>query len=793
MMGGPGTTGTPPATTPSQLPGVQSEARPQKPGYVPSDEEKALITRVEQRISLMSREGARWAQERAMFENVCMYAGVQWIEYTEATRRFSRWTAPSWFPTPVQNEIAPRVTSMVARMLRSQPQARVRPSTNEPGDREGARIAEQMMEHIDAVCREDEQRFKAALVGSLMGTVIAKDYWNPRAGPILAMPQMTPPGSQQATEPAAVCPQCSYTGEFTEVGQFCPQCSQTLTTGSRPATFADGRPKMTLTGGEPVMGADGQPQVDTFPQGELETEIRMPFNFHWDPKATDLRKARWAGECCYADLDWIDENFPDKGPFVGEESGVDAANFYESSLLALIGPSVQGTAHYGGSGLYRGGAVYREYQEKPSQKYPKGLHLCVAGGVLLYRGELPITDARGNPTGDLSWTEWRYDEVPGRFTGRTPVDDMVPLQRQVNGTMAQIILNRKTLLNPWVLAPKGSGLAPGQVAMRPGATVLYNFVGVGATPQVVQGQPLPAQIQQERDGAVAAMDRQSQDLRASPDALPQGTRSGVAFNFLREQGDEASVPRLQRWGQWIAERGRKRLLLAATHYREPRAVKIAGAGSDWQVRYWLGADLQNQTDVAVDPGTLVPRSQAAKTQLMLDAMDAKVIDVMDPKQRQQVLEQLGLQEFETALGPDMRRAHKENARFDSGESMPYVNDTDDHAIHLAEHELAMKDPAFDSKPPEVQAAYEAHRDAHKQAMAEQGLMLTPKMQPEPGSPLDPVVQQAQQAAQAMQPPPPPPPPGMEGAPGAEPGAESMNGGAPPVAGPGPEGVQPPPA
>src|SRR5215467_870172 len=246
MMGGPGTTGTPPATTPSQLPGVQSEARPQKPGYVPSDEEKALITRVEQRISLMSREGARWAQERAMFENVCMYAGVQWIEYTEATRRFSRWTAPSWFPTPVQNEIAPRVTSMVARMLRSQPQARVRPSTNEPGDREGARIAEQMMEHIDAVCREDEQRFKAALVGSLMGTVIAKDYWNPRAGPILAMPQMTPPGSQQATEPAAVCPQCSYTGEFTEVGQFCPQCSQTLTTGSRwrtPSSRASWRPR----------------------------------------------------------------------------------------------------------------------------------------------------------------------------------------------------------------------------------------------------------------------------------------------------------------------------------------------------------------------------------------------------------------------------------------------------------------------------------------------------------------------------------------------------------------------
>jgi rubrerythrin len=791
MMTGPGTVGTPPATgqgtTQGQLPPQKNDgARPQKPGYVPSDDEKALIARVESRISLTSREGSRWAQERAMFENVCFYCGIQWIEYTEATRRFSRWTAPSWFPTPVQNEVAPRVITMVARMLRSEPQARVRPGSNDPGDREGARIAEQMIEHIDAVCHEDEKRHEAALVATLMGTVIAKDYWNPQAGAVRAVPQLTPPDSQQATEPAAQCAQCGYTGEFTEVGQFCPTCSATLDTGSRPAKFADGRPKMSLTGGEPVLGPDGQPAVDSFPEGELETEIRMPFNFHWDPKATCLRVARWAGEATYADLDWIDEHFPDKGPFVGEESGVDAANFYESSLLALIGPSVQGTAHYGGSGLYRGGAVYREYQERPSRANPRGLHLCVAGGVLLYKGDLPIKDQNGNPTGDINWTEFRYDDVPGRFTGRTPVDDMVPLQRQVNGTMAQIILNRKTLLNPWVLAPKGSGLAPGQVAMRPGATVLYNFVGVGATPQVVQGQPLPAQIQQERDGAVAAMDRLAADARTNPDALPQGTRSGVAFNFLREQGDESAVPRLLRWGQWIAERGRKRLLLAATHYREPRAVKIAGDGTEWQVRYWLGADLQNQTDVSVDPGTLVPRSQAAKTQLMLDAIDSKVIDIMDPKQRQQVIEALGLREFETALGPDLRRAHKENATMDAGGQIT-INDTDDHALHLAEHELVMKDPAFDSKPPEVQAAYKAHRALHKEAIAAVPLGIDPTTsQPEPGSPGDPQVQQwtqeaqqieAQNAAMAAANAPAPPP-------------EMGNGGAPIAGGPG-EGVQPP--
>src|SRR5262249_48766508 len=144
---------------------------------------------------------------------------------------------------------------------------------------------------------------------------------------------------------------------------------------------------------------------------------------------------------------------------------------------------------------------------------------------------------------------------------------------------------------------------------------------------------------------------------------------------------------------------------------------------------------------------------------------------------QQVLEALGLQEFENAIGPDVRRADKENASMDAGEAMPYVNDTDDHAVHLVEHELVMKDPAFDTKPPEVQQVYKDHRKAHKEALPQLQPGLAPRRQPGGGAPTDPVVQQGQQGGMQLNPPPPP-------------GPDGMNGG-PPVAGPPPEGVQPP--
>jgi hypothetical protein len=297
---------------------------------------------------------------------------------------------------------------------------------------------------------------------------------------------------------------------------------------------------------------------------------------------------------------------------------------------------------------------------------------------------------------------------------------MVPLQKRVNGIDAQIILNRKTLLNPWVLAPKGSGLNPGQVAMRPGATILYNFIGVGMAPQVVQGVALPAQIMEERQQAIQAMDSLAQDAAAGAQAaMPQGVKSGIALNFMREQQQELAIPRLKRWGLWIAERDRKRLLLAQRYYTEPRAIKLMGQGSDWQVHYWQGTDLRGNTDVTVDPGTLMPKSQSLKAQTIFDALDQQLIDVSDPVNRQKLIEELGIGEaFDTAIGPDRRRAQKENAQMDEG--MPaQMTPWEDKQVHLAEHLSRMKDPSFDSLSQASQQLYMMHMQETQQAISQE--------------------------------------------------------------------------
>lgn len=704
-----------PSNTGQPKSGGIGEPRKPKPGYTPSAEEKEIIQRVTDRIQYTGRDNTRWALERQMFETISFFCGIQWIEYSESQRRFARWNAPSWFPTPVTNLISPRIGIMQAGLARSQPQGRVRPNTNEPPDYVAAKVAEKLVGRFYDVTDEDELRDLASLIAAMTGTVIAEDTFNPRAGRVNVVPRMQVQ-STPVMEDTASCPNCGFSGPPAPPGTPCPQCGNPeLQTQQTPRTWPDGSP-IEMSGLVPETDElTGEPIVDYIPEGEIESRVRLLMNFYWDPKATKLKDARWCGEACYGDLDWIDENFPDLGQFVGAEEGIDQLNFYEASLLALVGPSIQGTAHYGATQFFTHGAVIRKYQEKPSQKYPKGLYAIVANGVLLHSGPLPIVDENDQPTGDFNYTEFRYDIVPGRFAGRTPAEDMVPLQKRVNGIDAQVILNRKTMLSPWILAPKGSGLDPSRQHMRPGATVLYNFVGVGAAPQVVPGTPLPAQIMEERQQAIQSMDQLAQDAAGlAQQQAPAGTRSGIAMNFAKEAREEVTIPRLKRWGRWVADRDRKRLLLAQRYYREPRIVKVLGVGNEYQAQQFQGSDLRGNTDVTVDPGSLIWRSQSARQQAIMDAMEAGLIKPDDPIKQQKLIEQLGIEAFDTDIGPDQRRAKKENAAMDDGTPVE-ITPVDNHDVHVYEHTARQKDPSFDSLPDEAKAAHQQHLQMHQQA------------------------------------------------------------------------------
>jgi len=86
-----------------------------------------------------------------------------------------------------------------------------------------------------------------------------------------------------------------------------------------PRLLPDGTPAIDVTTVPELDPETLQPMFDVVTEGEIESRMLMLFNFFWDPKASTLKDAQWCGEVRYVDLDWIDMNFPDFGPYVAAQ------------------------------------------------------------------------------------------------------------------------------------------------------------------------------------------------------------------------------------------------------------------------------------------------------------------------------------------------------------------------------------------------------------------------------------------------------------------------------------------
>lgn len=727
-------------TSLSTAPGGGQVTRKVEP-FTPTPVEAFFVARVKERVNPNNQLATRWSLERTWYENILFNVGQQWLDYSPQTRRFTDLRAPRWFPKPVDNQIYPRTRRLVAQLLKRKPDARVRPNSNEASDREAARDGELLLGHLDDVVHEESIRARLAECVVLTGTVISKEWYDPNAGPQMSIPQMST-SMIPMQQDVASCGACGQDYPPEQSGAPCPACASdgamdgpALEQQTRQQVGPDGQPSLTAQS-SPVLGEDGQPVVDSFHLGEVRSEIVLPFEFYLDENADTLDGAQWCAQQSYRDLEWIDRAFPERGRFVGEETGTTITSFYRSALLQVVGTGGPAWATPSGGRILRGGCIVTEYEERPTPAFPGGLTIITANNVLLYAGPLRIKE-------EFSWSEFQYDIVTGRFWGGTPVEQGVPLQRTINSIRSQIIINRKTILNPWILTPDGAGLVPGNVALRPGAVVPYQWTGMGVAPQIVPGQALPAQIIEEWKMALDSMDRIFQTEDAEP---PEGVKSGVGLAQIAESMELVHTPRMRRWENFIATRGRKRLLLAQAFYKEQRLVKTLGAGSVFGVRKLTGADLLGNTDVTVEAGSSLPRSRMAQIQLIMDALNNPVplIDVNQPGVREKILEEVGLQSIEPDTGPDRRRALVENDMMDQGvlpqQEMPFrpdlasVGQYDDHEAHLREHMPEIKDPRFDQKSPQArQAFYEHVRQTRMAAMVQMQLELAGQQQAEAGA------------------------------------------------------------
>jgi hypothetical protein len=628
--------------------------------------------------------------------------GDQHIFYNSISRQYELMPTTrnnDFIPRPVTNLVQPIVTTIVSNLTKNKPNADVIANSPDEADISAASLARIVQDCKWEDDNEQEKMIEAAYWAVTCGTVFRKDYWDTSYGKVIRIPET----------------EMQQTPFLDESGQI--QMSQKEV---------------------PVYDELGSPKFNEIPLGDNSVDIIDPFRILVDPNATNEFSMSWIMETSIQKLFWIRENFDKEqegytglAKDVKEELNLSILLDLRQRLKTL---SARGAGSYAGtSGGYlndlKNVAIVKELYVRPTKNWPKGQMIISAGGKILYRGDSPYYD--GTPDSWHPYTIYRYETIPGRFWGKSLVEDIIEPQRKLNAIDSLIILNRKTMVSPQKLVPAGCGVPEGYWNGAPGLQIPYRPVGAnGAKPEILQGASLPQSIWQERADTKAEMQYIARINEVLQGIRPVGVTSGRQFQLQLEQALGTFAPTIYRWEKFIERGQSKKLKLIAHRYREPRPEfinkmrKMNKQITDVEIMNFIGADLRDNCQVRIEAGSSLPRSNAAQQDQIMEAAQIGLLnDVLsNPIGKQKILERLGIRGFDFGSEVDVKRAQWENEMIENGSFdhvmvLPFEN----HAIHIESHMTRMKEPNFIQLPPEVKQGYIMHVQAHAQIQQEQAI------------------------------------------------------------------------
>lgn len=702
---------------------------------VQTDDLEKISSKIESYYNLDAgvKNGLSWHWEK----NQLMLDGQQWLVYEGNRETGGQWKrlSPSpqneYIPRPVTNYLFDGYQTLKGYILKNKPRITVRPNTQLNKDKTAAKIAE-LVADTNFERLHDQENYEYALSCLITyGTVFKKSYWDTSYTSLVKVPRME---SRPVTDPLSGMP----TGQVEQVQALDPQTGEYL--------------------------------YDELPLGDVDTSVVEPFRIALDPLAANLHDIRWIMEYSIRPLTWIVENYDrplqqvdpstldpeqlevdDEGqPIMPQEPGytglahsVKPEKHLSASLRRFFqlksSSGVKGIMNSGLGGMSGGGdatmleesAIVKEYYERPTKENPHGRLFVVANHKVLYAGPSPYS---GPQKGDWHpYSECRWEIVPGRFWGKSPLDDSTEVQKHINSIDSVIILTRKTMAIPQKLIPRGTMAINDSWTGRPGQKINYTPGSNGEKPETLPPVGVDGQVMAERAQKVDDI----KTIMGAPDILkgdrPPGVTAFSALNLLFEIGAGKLFPMADRWKRFIENDQRKQLQLVATKYREPRPDFIRMLMSknteltEDQIKDFIGKDLQDNCNVVIDPASSVPKMKAAEQAKLMELAQLGVLNLQDPANRSEFLDRMDIKGFDGGYGKDANRASFENDDLDALASnpsgrRPIAMDADQHDIHIAIHQDRQKEPSFLDLPFEVQQAYSQHIQQHEDMKAQQQQM-----------------------------------------------------------------------
>lgn len=465
-------------------------------------------------------------------------------------------------------------------------------------------------------------------------------------------------------------------------------------------------------------GVDPQEQVVYM--GDIRVEAISPFNVYLDPSAKTFKDCKWAICVHYLDPDEIKTRWgisvtPDMVP-QDSDSGIPFDNSQNQ-----LNKTVK--------------AVYEGYY-LPNAALPNGRYVTWIEGPMKI-----LSDEKWPfPTNELPLVKFPGVRVPGRIYDTSVVETAIPLQKELNKTLSQIVEYKNLTIKPRVWAPVGSLRT--RITNEPGA--VYEFTPIGGLKPEIETLPSMPPYVFEHLAFVAESLKDAFALTdVSEGTVPPNVEAGIAIDLLQEMSSDRLAPTIRLMESALQRAGGRMLELAQRFYIEPRLLNIRGSGGNVQVKKFTQSDINGGISVHVEAGSGLPRTRAGR-QARIESYVA--MGVIKPDQAWKYLDLADLKHVANAFASDEDMAFRENEKMlqgipinpqamqqakqavvqginpDTGspfespqEAEQYVEDAgltptnyENWGVHLDTHSLFMKSQEFETLDVETQTRFNTH-------------------------------------------------------------------------------------
>lgn len=350
----------------------------------------------------------------------------------------------------------------------------------------------------------------------------------------------------------------------------------------------------------------------------------------------------------------------------------------------------------------------KSYYKLPDAHDRDGAYVVWAGNQQLHSGPFPYRHKR------LPFVKFAGTPAPKRDYDSALVRQLLPLQKELNRTISQIVEYKNLTVRPQLIAYVGALVR--KLTDEPGAVIEVNPGPNGEMPKYREVPNLPPYVLEHLKHIIERMADIAGLHEVSKAQTPPNVEAGVAIAQLQEADDTRLALRVHAHERALAAAGNLMLALAKQFYVEERQISVRVPSGSAQ-RAFMNTHLDGCKGLRAVQGSSLPRSKAAERHLYMTLMQN---GTMPPEQALPMMDLGSTGELIARWAMHRNKQHRElETALRTLEPLPEPADWERHEDHLEVLEEAMNGPEFEALPPEYQQNVIAHFEAHRAAVSAQ--------------------------------------------------------------------------